>query len=76
MLKLFGLSVVVSGATLAKIKIVESPNHMITLPRLAVQISTSSHYHFGKSTERRLCYQVAVKEVDMQQKVFRSQVQA
>ena len=54
MLKPFGLSVVVSDATLARVTIVESPIHMVTLSMLAVQISISAYWHFSKSTERRL----------------------
>ena len=47
MLKSFGLSVVVSDAALARVTIVESPIHMVTLSTLAVQISISAHYHLG-----------------------------
>ena len=69
MLKPFGFPVVVSDATLARVTIVESPIHMVTLSTLAVQISIShAHCHSRKSTKRRLCYQVALKELDMQQK--------
>ena len=76
MLKPFGLSVVVSDATLSRVTTVESPIHMATLPTLTVQISISAHYHSTKSTERRLRHQAAMKKVEMQQKIFRSQVQA
>ena len=36
---------------------------------LAVQMSISSHYNSRESTERRLCCQVPLKEVDMQQTI-------
>ena len=68
MLKPFGLSVVVSDAMPARVTIIESPIDMVTLSTLAVQISISAYHHSSKSTERRLRYQVALKEVDMQQK--------
>ena len=59
MLNPFGLSVVAYDATFARVTIVESSIYMITLSTLAVQISISDHYHFRKSTERRLRFQVA-----------------
>ena len=68
MLKPVGLFVVVSDATLARVTIVESPIHMVTLSTLAMHISIFADYHSRKSTERRLRYQVALKGVDKQQK--------
>ena len=50
-MKPFGLSVVVSGAALARVRIVESPIHMVTLSMLAVQISISAHFHPGSQRE-------------------------
>ena len=68
MLKPFGLSVVVSDAALARVTIFQSPIHMVTLSTLAVQISIPAQYHPGLSTGRQLSYQVALKEVNVQQK--------
>ena len=64
MLRPFGLTVVISNAMLARVAIVD-PILIITLSTLAVQISISARYHSRKSTERRLRYQVALKEVDV-----------
>ena len=68
MLKPFGLSVLVSDATLARVTIFESPVYMVTLSTLAVQISIPAHYHSRKSAEVQLRFQVALKKVAMQQK--------
>ena len=62
MLKLFGLSVIVSDATLTRFTIVELPIHMVTLLTLAVLMSISSHYlHDHQEIKRVLRYQVALK---------------
>ena len=63
MLKPFGLSVVVSGPTLARVTIVGSPVDMITLSTLEAQMSISAHYHSRKLTKRQLRYQFVLKEV-------------
>ena len=69
MLKTFGLSIVVYDATFARVTIMESPIHMVTLSRLVVQVLIPVQYHSRKSTERRyiLRYQVPLKEVDQHQ---------
>ena len=61
MLKPFGLSIVVSDATLTRFTIVESAIHMVTLSTLTVQMTISSQYLSRKSMEGLLRYQVALK---------------